>query len=449
MPRQTAVDLAERVRIQAERSGAQEAESYLESSTTTEVRIRQGQVELLQQSSVQGLGLRVFRDRRMGFLYTTDLRDSILIELANRTLSLTNQATPREENRIAEFLAASQSDLEIYDPAVVQLRPEDLIRLARSAEESAFAQDKRIQTTRDVRCGTAVVEIFFTNTYIARQTYRATTVWLSATPIATEGGKRREGTFIDRKRFLADLERPEQIARRAVDRAVAKVGAASVPSARVPVVFSAEAAGVFLQGLFPAFSALNVIEQRSFLAGKVGQAVASPAVTIVDDGAMRRGLSTRPFDGEGVQTNRTVVVDRGVLRRYLHSAGTARRMNAPPTGNGIRSYDTLPAIGPTNFYIDSTASSTHKLVEEVDRGLYVTGLAGFGIDTVSGEYSQQVEGSWIEKGVLSKPVEGVTVAGRLDEMLLGITGVGRDLEFRSNVASPTIRFKELTVGGAA
>jgi len=448
MPRQPAVELAEKVRIQAERSGAQEAESYLESSTTTEVRLRQGQIELLHQAVVQGLGLRVFRDRRMGFLYTTDFRETVLNELVNRTLSLTNQATPRDENKIAEFLAVSQTDLEVNDPAVVQLRPEDLVRFARSAEESAFAQDSRIQTTRDVRCGTTVVEIFFSNTYIPRQTYRATTVWLSATPIATQGGQRREGTFTDRKRFLGDLARPEQIGQRAVERALARLGAGPVPSARVPVIFAADAAGVFLQGLFPAFSALNVIEQRSLFAGKLGQAVASPSVTIVDDGTMRRGLGTRYFDGEGAQTHRTVVVDRGVLRQYLHSAATARRMSVPPTGNGIRSYDSLPMIGPTNFYIDA-GSSTQKLIEEVRRGLYVTGLAGFGVDTVSGEYSQEVDGQWIEKGALTKSVEGVTVAGRLDEMLLGIDGVGSDLDFRSNVVSPTIRFKELTVGGGA
>ncbi len=446
MPRQSAVEIAERVRVQAERSGAQEAESYLETSTTSEVRLRQGQIELLQQSVVQGLGLRVLRDRRMGFLYTTDLRDAVLNELVNRTLALTNQATPRDENKIAEFLAVTQSDLEIYDPAVVQLRVEDLVRFARTAEESAFAQDKRIQTTRDVRCGTASQEVFFSNTYIPRQTYRATAVWLSATPIATQGGQKREGTFTDRKRFFGELAKPEQIGQRAVERALARLGAAPVPSARVPVVFSAEAAGLFLQNLFPAFSALNVIEQRSFLAGKVGQAVASPGITIVDDGTMRRGLGTRYFDGEGVQTHRTVLVDRGVLRQYCHSAATARRLNVPPTGNGLRSYDTLPAIAPTNLYIEA-GSSTHKLVEEVPLGLYVTGLAGFGVDTVSGEYSQQVDGQWIEKGVLTKAVEGVTVAGRLDEMLLGVDGVGRDLEFRSNVASPSIRFKQLTVAG--
>src|SRR5678809_501875 len=183
MARQSAVELADKVRIQAERSGAQEAEVYVEQSTTTEVRIRQGVIELLQQSSVQGIGLRVFRDRRMGFLSTTDLRENVLNELVNRTLALTNAATPRDENRIAEYLSTAQADLEIYDPAVAALRPEDLIRMARAAEDSAFAQDKRIQTSRDVRCGAATVDVFFSNTFIPRQTYRASVVYLSATPI--------------------------------------------------------------------------------------------------------------------------------------------------------------------------------------------------------------------------------------------------------------------------
>ena len=448
MARLNAIDLADKIRVQAERSGAQEAEVYVEQSTTTEVRIRQGQIELLQQSSVSGIGLRVFRDRRMGFMATTDLRDTVMTELVNRTLQLTNAATPREENRIAEFLSVAQSDFEIYDSAVAALRSEDLVLMARNAENAAFAQDKKIQTTRDVRCGASTVDVYFSNTFIPKQTYKASVVWLSCTPIATYGNQRREGTYIDRKRFLSDLARPEQIGQFAAARALARLAAGPTPSARVPVVFSAEAAGVFLQSLFPAFSGLNVAEQRSFLTGRQGQQIASPLLTIVDDGAMRRGLGTRYFDGEGVQTRRTVVVDRGVLRQFLHSGASARRMNTTPTGNGIRSYDTLPQIGPTNFYIDAV-SSTHKLIEEVPSGLYVTGLAGFGVDTVSGEYSQQVDGQLIDKGVLTKAVEGVTVGGRLDEMLMGIDGVGRDLEFRNNVTAPTIRFKQLVVGGAA
>jgi len=158
-----------------------------------------------------------------------------------------------------------------------------------------------------------------------------------------------------------------------VERALARLGAGPFPRPRSGDLRRRRSRGV-PPGALPAFSALNVIEQRSLFAGKLGQAVASPSVTIVDDGTMRRGLGTRYFDGEGAQTHRTVVVDRGVLRQYLHSAATARRMSVPPTGNGIRSYDSLPMIGPTNFYIDA-GSSTQKLIEEVRRGLYVTGLA--------------------------------------------------------------------------
>lgn len=448
MARQSAIDLADKIRVQAERSGAQEAEVYVEQSTTTEVRMRSGVIELLQQSSVQGVGLRVFRDRRMGFLSTTDLRDNVLTELVNRTLALTNAATPRDENKISEFLSVTQTNLETYDDAIAALRPEDLIRMSKAAEDSAFAQDKRIQTTRDVRCGAATLDVYFSNTYIPRQTYKASVVWLSATPIATQGTQRREGNYTDRKRFLSDLTRPEQIGQLAVERALARLGAGPIPSAKMPVVFSAEAAGAFVGNLFPAFSALNILENRSFLTGKHKQQIASPLVTIIDDGAMRRGLGTRYFDGEGVQTRRTLVVEQGVLRQLLHTGATARRMGASPTGNGIRSYDTLPAIGPTNFYLDAV-SSTHKLVEEVPNGLYVTGLAGFGVDIVSGEYSQQVDGQLIEKGKLTRAVESVTVAGKLDEMLMGIDGVGRDLEFRNNIAAPSIRFRELTVGGSS
>ncbi len=414
MPKQSAIDLVEKVRVQAERSGAQEAETYLDSGTITEVRIRQGQVELVQQSSILGLGLRVFRDRRMGFLYTTDLRETVLSEIVNRTLALTNHATPRDENKIAELLLLPQTDLQIQDDAVAALRTEDLIRFARTAEDSAFAQDKRIETTKDVRCGTAVGDVYFSNTYIPRQTFRTTTIWLSATPVATQGSQHREGSFSDRRRFLSDLTRPEQVGQRAAERALAKLGAAAVPSAKVPVLFEAEAAGGFLQGLFAAFNAQNVLEQRSFLSGKLGQPVASRLLTVVDDGTLRRGLGSRYFDGEGVQTHRTTVVEGGVLRQYLHSAVTARRMGVPPTGNGVRSYDSLPTIGPTNFYIDYGNTAPDRLRRDIAQGLHVTGLAGFGMDTVSGEYSQQVEGHWIEKGEIVKPVEGVTTRPPVD-----------------------------------
>jgi PmbA protein len=437
----------DRVRLHAERSGAAQAEAYLEVVHFTEVRVRQREIELVRQSAIQGLGLRVFRDRRMGFMYTTDLRLPVLDEIVNRTIALAGEATPRDENKVPEETPPAALALEIQDDAVMRMRPEDLTALARSAEDYTFATDKRVQSTVDARCGVQWNETHFSNTYIPYLTYRASAAWLGVEAVATLGDQKRTGGFYDTKRIFAELETAERIGRKAATRAVAKLGASPVPSAKVPVIFEADAASHFLRMLFGAFNGENVVEQRSFLAGKLGAAIASPLLTIVDDGVMRRGLGSRPFDGEGVQARRNVVVERGVLRRYLQSAVSARRMGTGTTGNAIRSYDSLPAVGPTNFYVERGSQKIEKLIADVPRGLLVTDLAGFGVDVVSGEFSQQVEGSWIEAGKLTKPVEGVTVGGQLQTMLMGIDGVGNDLEFRNNVSSPSIRFRELTVGG--
>ncbi len=437
----------ERVRILAERSGAAEAETYFEFITIAEVRVRDREVELIQQSAITGLGLRVLRDRKMGFLYTTDLRRTVVDELVLRTIAMAGEATPRDENKLPDQIFPPQGNLEIYDDTIAAMKPEELIPLARTLEENAIAQDKRVETTQDTRAGYAIGEVHFTNTFIPYQFFQSTNCWRSCTAVATEGGKKREGEYSDRKRVYLDLVTPERIGRKAAERAVAKLGAKPVPSTKAPVIFEAEAAGAFVGGLLGAFNGLNVMEQRSFLAGRKGQQIASPLVTIVDDGIMRRGLGSRPFDGEGAQTRRTIVVDQGVLVRFLHTTATARRDNVQPTGNAIRGYDSLPAVGATNFYIDRGSAKPDNMIQEVSRGLYVTGTAGFGFDLAAGEYSQQVEGFWIEGGKLTQPVEGVTVAGKLDDMLMGVDSVGKDLDFRNNIASPSLRFKELTIAG--
>jgi PmbA protein len=448
MDRPQIKEAIERVRLLAEHSGAAEAETYFEFITIAEVRVRDREVELMRQSAITGVGLRVLRDRRMGFLYTTDFRRAVVDELVYRTIALAGEATPRDENKLPEQIFPPQGNLEIYDDAIAAMKPEELIPLARSLEENAIAQNKRIQTTRDTRAGFAIAEVHFSNTFIPYQFFQSTACWLSCTAVATEGDAKREGEYSDRKRVFQDLITPERLGRKAAERALAKLGAKPVASTKAPVIFEAEAAGSFVGGLFGAFNGLNALEQRSFLAGRTGQQIASPLVTIVDDGIMRRGLGSKPFDGEGAQTRRNVVVDRGVLMKFLQTTASARRSNVQPTGNAIRGYDTLPSVGATNFYIDRGSTKPESMIQEVARGLYVTGTAGFGFDLAAGEYSQQVEGFWIEGGKLTQPVDGVTVAGKIDDMLMGIDAVGRDLEFRSNIASPSIRFKELTIAGS-
>lgn len=444
----TSREILDRVRTLAQRSGAPEAEAYLEIVNVTEARVRQGEVEFLTQSAVQGLGVRVFVDRKVGFAYTSDLRPNVMDELVRRTITLAAQNAPRDENRLPDEQLPALPDLELFDPAVAALRPADLVSLARKTEDQAFAADKRIRSSRGTIAGTAIGEVHFSNTFSPYQTYRTTSCWAAMTAIAWDDAKKRQGSYADRRRFLLDLNTPERIGRKAAERATAALGAVPVATTQAPVIFEADAAAAFWSGLVPAINASNVIEQRSFLEGKYNQAIASPLVTLVDDGLLRRGIGTRPFDGEGVQQRRTIVIDRGVLSKVLHTATTARRLNVRLTGNASRTYETLPAVGVTNLFLQPGSSSLNKMISETTKGLLVTDLAGFGMDTVSGEFSQQVVGRWIEKGVLGAAVEGVTVAGRLDEMLLGIDAVGKDIEYRSEISSPSIRFRQLTIAGS-
>jgi len=363
-----------------------------------------------------------------------------------RTIALASQATPRDENRLPDQQFPPQTNLEIEDPYADRITPQELIALAKALEDNALLVNK-VKTTQTARAGYVVGETHFSNTFIPYQTFRNTQFWLTCSAVAMDGNQKRVGSFADRKRNFQDLTTPDRVGRKAGERAVARLGAKPVPSARVPVIFEAEAAGGFLGGMFGAFTGLNVLEQRSFLAGKRGSVIASPLLTIVDDAILRRGLGSRPFDGEGSQTRRTVVVDRGVLTRYLHTAATARRDGVNPTGSAWRGYDSLPAVGASNFYVDNGSSKLSSMIEQVPNGLFVTGTAGFGFDLAAGDYSQQVEGTWIEKGKLARPVEGITVAGKISDMLMGVDAVGRDLDFRSQFCSPSLRFKELTVGG--
>ena len=447
MPAFTPQEILVRVRELAARSGAAEVEVYLELANFTEARVRQTEVEYLVQSATQGLGFRVFVDRKVGFSYTTDIRPNIVDELVRRTIALASQNSPRDENRLPDEQLPLLTNLEIYDEAIEALRPADMIDLARKTEGQAFAADKRIESTRDARAGFALGEVHFTNSFVPYLTYKTTNCWLSLTAIASDGTMRREGVFGDQRRILADLSIPEVVGRKAAERATTRLGAKPILTTQAPVIFEAGAAATFLAALAPALSAANALELRSFLGAKHNQVVASPLVTVVDDGILRRGLGTRPFDGEGVQQRRTVVIDAGTMTKFLNTAATAQRFSVRFTGNAARTYEALPAVGPTNLYIAAGKTARDKMIAETPRGLYVTELSGSGVDTVSGQYSQQAVGRWIENGALAQAVERVTVAGRLDEMLLGIDSVGRDLELRSVFSSPSIRFKQLTIAG--
>jgi PmbA protein len=214
------------------------------------------------------------------------------------------------------------------------------------------------------------------------------------------------------------------------------------------VVFDPETAASLVGHAFGALSGYAVFRNATFLRDRLGEAVASPLVTVVDDGRRPRGLGSRPFDGEGLPTRRNVPIERGVLRHYLCDSYSARRIGARSTGSARRGVAGGPSVGAANLFLEAGSTSPDEILREVDRGLYVTDLIGFGVNLVTGDYSQGAVGHWIEKGRLVHPVHEITIAGNLKDMLRDIDAVGSDLEFRGSVAAPTIRVRRMTVSGS-
>jgi PmbA protein len=248
-------------------------------------------------------------------------------------------------------------------------------------------------------------------------------------------------------RSLKELETPEAVGQEAARRALRRLGARKVGTQRVPVVFSPEIAPSILGEVLAAVNGDAIYRQASFLAGKLGESVAAANLTIVDDGTMPGRFGTRPFDGEGLPTRRTVVLKNGVLQSYLLNTYTARKLGLRSTGNAARGLAGTPGIGAGNFYLLPGEQTQQGILSSIPSGLYVTELIGQGGNTVTGDYSCGASGLWIENGALAYPVEEITIAGDMKEMLRNITAIGSDLIFYGSVACPAICVEGMTIAG--
>jgi PmbA protein len=254
-------------------------------------------------------------------------------------------------------------------------------------------------------------------------------------------------------RRIGDLESPESVGKEAARRTVRRLGAQRVPTQQVPVVFSSEVARSLIGSVFEAASGDSVWRQASFLAGKLGEPIAAPGLTIIDDNAMLLpsgvgGFGSSPFDGEGLPSLRTVVVEKGVLRNYMLNTYAARKLGMKSTHNASRGLAGTPGIGAGNLYLEAGTLNPEEIIAAIPAGLYVTSLMGFGVNLVTGDYSRGATGLWIENGELTYAVEEVTIAGKLTDMLRNVTAIGNDLVFRGSVASPTLRIDGMTIAGA-
>ncbi len=434
----------------AKKLGATQAEAFLQVGRESSVRVRDGEIEDLTEAVSKGVGVRVISKGRLGFAYTSDFQPDSLDAFVGRALKLAEAAAPNKLNGLpkgADFKGLADVG-ELHDPAVANLASDWKIKSALEIEKAGKALDPRVTTFDNVGAGDYVSEVYLANSEGMTGGYSGTYVYLYASPVASQDGQLQTSFWIDYRRFLSELDSPESVGQEAARRAVRMLGAKKVKSQKVPVVFDPLMAAGFVGSVASAANGDAVFKKASIFAPLLGKPVASKGVTIVDDGRMARGLGTSPFDGEGVPTRRTAIIDRGVLRSFLYDAFTARKAKAKTTGNAARGYSSMPSIGTHNLYLEAGDQSPEAIVKGVKDGFYVTSMLGRGANTVTGDYSRGANGLWIENGELTYPVMEVTVAGNMLEMMRGIDAIGSDLTFRGSVGAPTVRFAELTVSGA-
>jgi PmbA protein len=225
------------------------------------------------------------------------------------------------------------------------------------------------------------------------------------------------------------------------------LGARKVKTCECPVVFDPEIAASLVGQLASAVSGYSLYKGASFLVGKLGEKIASEFVTVIDDGTISGALGSKPFDGEGLPTRKKTVVERGILRSYLLDTYSGKKLGLPSTANASRAVGGAPGVSPANFFLLPGSHTPEEIIGSVENGFYVTELIGHGVNLVTGDYSRGAVGVWIEKGKLAYPVEEVTIAGNLKEMLANVEMVGSDLEMRNRISAPTIKISRMTVAG--
>ena len=439
--------------------GASTADALAVDRRETVLKVRRGELESSQESDTRGVGVRAFRGGRTGISWTTDVTAEGLRRAGRQAAELAALAGedpaaglpgPGDRAGAAAVEGIDDPGFDAFDPAAG-------VETARAAEAAAFAAAPRVSNSE----GSSFRAVRGTTALAASDGFegasRRTLFGLSLSVLAEEAGGilQRDGWYTASSR-LDGLEDPASVGREAARRCVRRLGWKKVGTRKVPVVLCPEEAASFAAEIASACTGTALYRRASFLADSIGQAAASGNFTLVDDPLMPGGLGSRPFDGEGARPSRKAIFEKGVLRNFLFDSYSLRKVEAASPGkaagavpgNASRGIGGSTAVSTSNLYIEAGTETPEAIIAAVPDGLYVTETMGFGVNPVTGDYSKGAAGFLIRDGRLDHPVQEVTIAGTLREMLLGIEAVGDDLVFRSACAAPTLRLREMTISGS-
>jgi len=436
-------DLAESLVAFARTCGADEAEVSVSDGYEFNVDVRKGKIETLIEAGSRVCGLRVIKDKKTAFASSSDLDIATLRRLVRNAV---RRAELGNADKFAGLAPLSKervdaAALKLYDPAIARLDSKTKIGLALETERIAL-RDKRITNSYGATFASNEIRsvLAMSNGFVGEyaQTYCGLGVGLQA----GDTDNRVEDSWSSSKRHFKDLETPEAIARKAVERTVRQLLPRKVKTQNVPVIFEPTQTAWLMGFLFGCVTGTAVYQKATFLEGKLGERVGNEGITVVDDGLLPGELGTHPFDSDGLPSRRTVVIERGVLRNYLCNIYAARKLRLKSTGNADGN-----GVGPNNFYLEPGEASPTDIIKSTQKGLILIRTLGHGLNSVTGDISRGAFGLWVEGGEIAYPVSEVTISGNLGRILEGIEAVGSDLEFLSPVTGPTVKVAEMTVAG--
>jgi PmbA protein len=441
-----ALDLLQDLIGRARRAGADAADAVLFEGTSLSHARRLGKTEKLERSEGHDLGLRVFIGRQQAVVSSTDHSSAALAELVERAVTMARTVPEDPYCGIADpgEIAREWPSLDMVDPD--EPAAEVLIERARAAEEAALAV-AGVTNSEGAEAGWGRSSIALAASNGFAGCYSGSSHGVSASVIAGSGtGMERDYDYASAI-FATDLRDPAEIGKSAGERAVKRLGAKKMPTCRCPVVFDPRVARGFISHLLGSISGPAIARGTSFLKDRLGQQIFPAAITIIDDPHRRRGLRSKPFDGEGIANQRRAIIDKGVLTTWLLDLRSSRQLGLKTTGHAARGTASPPAPAATNVWVEPGALSPKELIADIQSGFYVTEMMGMGVNGVTGDYSRGAAGFWIDKGEIAFPVSEMTVAGNLKDIFARLQAAD-DLEFKGGADSPTLRADDLTVAGA-
>ncbi|HRC80573.1 MAG TPA: TldD/PmbA family protein [Sedimentibacter sp.] len=433
-------------------SGLEDMEVYYSAGTSLTLKVFQKELETYNLSEGEGLSLRGVYRGKMGYSYTEKADESSIDRLVKDVIENATIIDSDDEEVIFEG-SKEYKKVDSFNPSLSEVREEEKIEFVKKLEEEAFNLDDRIVSVQSCVYGDGSGETIMSNTKGLYLRDKSNIAYTYISVVAKEGEDIKTGlayrTGNDFNKFYA-----KEIAREAVEEALALLGASPVKSGDYKVIIRNSAAADLLEAFTGIFSAEAVQKNLSLLKGKLNEKIASSVFTLVDDPYMEGGLASRSFDGEGVACKYKKVIDKGVLKTYLHNLKTAKKDGVETTGNaGKDSYKSSIGISPSNFYVEKGERNLNDMIADTDKGILITELQGLhsGLNSISGDFSLAALGFLIEEGKISRPVDQITVAGNYFEMLKNIEEIGSDLKFglpgAAYIGSPSLKIKKLSIAG--